>query len=91
MKFNQKFFDDLLVSAPVEKLVTDAANKVAAVAQSTAPVDSGDYKRGIKVSKKRQKRVVGLVQATDPKSMIIEARHGTLARAVRSVGRGRRS
>lgn len=89
MQFNKAFFDELLVSAPVAKLVDDGAQKVANVARATAPVDSGDYKRGIRVGSKRQKRVVGLVQATDEKSMIIEARTGNLVRALRSVGRGR--
>lgn len=67
----------------------DSTNKVAAIARSTAPEDSKAYKNGIKVAKKRQKRVVGLVQATDPKSLIVEAKTGNLARAVRSAGRGR--
>ena len=88
MKCNNKFFDDLLSSPPVEALVVDAAERVANIARSTAPVDSGDYRNSIKVTKKHQKRVVGLVQATDEKAMIIEARTGNLARAVRSAGRG---
>lgn len=89
MKFNNAFFDEILSSGPVEAEVMKATNRVAAIARSTAPVDSGDYKAGIAVTKKHQKRVVGLVQATDTKSMIIEARTGNLARAVRSAGRGR--
>ena len=91
MKHNQSFYDELLVSPAVEALVMEPTKRVAGIAQSTAPVDSGDYKAGIVTRTKRQKRVVGVVQATDPKSMIIEAQTGNLARAVRAVGgRGRR-
>lgn len=87
MKHNQSFYDELLVSPAVEALVMEPTKRVAASAQATAPVDSGDYKRGIVARAKRQKRVVGLVQATDPKSMIIESKTGNLARALRSAGR----
>jgi hypothetical protein len=87
MEFNDRFFKDLLVSAPVENLVMNAAEEVAAQARATAPVDTGGYRSGIVVTKKYQERVVGLVQATDPASMIVEAKTGNLARAVRSKGR----
>lgn len=86
MKHNQSFYDQLLVSPAVEALVKAPAEKVASVARQTAPVDSGAYRDRIQVTTKRQKRVVALVQATDDKSMIIEARTGNLARAVRAVG-----
>lgn len=89
MQFNDRFFKDLLVSPVVESAVMRAAEEVAAQARATAPVDSGEYRAGIVVTKKYQKRVVGLVQATDPVSMIVEARTGNLARAVRSKGRRR--
>ncbi len=78
MQFNDRYFDDLLTSAPVDRLVGQVADGVAADARATAPVDSGDYKTGIVRRKKRTKhRVVHLVVASDPKSLIIEARTGT--------------
>lgn len=83
MKFTPGYFEALLTSPGVESVVMESTNRIAAIARSTAPVDTGDYKRGIKATKKRQKRVVGLVQATDPKSMGVEAATGNLARAVR--------
>jgi len=88
MKYNQSFFDQLLVSPQVEALVMEPTKRVAAAAQASAPVDEGDYKRGIVARSKRQKRVVGIVQATDEKSMLIEARTGNLVRALRSTARG---
>ena len=90
MQFNESFFRDLLVSAPVEDLVMTATEEVAAKARSTAPVDTGAYREKIITTKKYQKRVIGLVQATDPGSLAIEARTGNLARAVRAQGKGRR-
>lgn len=90
MEFRNGFFEELLRSAPVQGLVDEATERVAAKARSTAPVgETQDYKNGIKTSSKLQERYVGLVQATDPKSMIVEAKTGNLARAVRGGGRGR--
>lgn len=88
MKFNDKFFTDLLVSPGVERVVMEATERVAERARASAPVDSGDYRDSITVSKKRQKRIVGVVTAEDPAALAIEAKHGTLARAARSAGRG---
>lgn len=87
MKFNDSFFDDLLGSPQVEALVVSSAKKVAAAARSSAPVDSGEYRDSIKVTTKRQKRVVALVVADDPKAMIIEARTGNLARSLKAAKR----
>ena len=89
MEFQNGYFDSLLRSAPVRGVVDSATSRVAARARASAPVGEGDYKRGIKESSKLQERYVGLVQATDPKSMIVESRTGNLARAVRGAGRGR--
>lgn len=89
VKFNNAYFDALSRSAGVVSLVTAAAQKVAATARSTAPVDSGDYRKGIKVVLKYQRRAVALVVGTDKKTMLVESKHGTLARALRANGKGR--
>ncbi|HEY8589610.1 MAG TPA: HK97 gp10 family phage protein [Naasia sp.] len=91
MKFNNAFFEELGSSPAVEALVVDAANRVAARAKADAPVDTGEYVGKIKVQvhRRRKLRTVALVVATDDKSMIIESRHGTLARALQAVKRGR--
>ncbi len=89
-KFNDRFLDEMGRSPKVVALVNQKRDAVAAAARSSAPVDSGDYRRGIVTRGKIQKRrYVGLVVATDPKSLLIESRKGILARALRSVGRGR--
>jgi len=90
VKFNDAFFDELSRSPGVRGLVVEAAEMIAATARSTAPVDTGDYRDGIKVTTKNQKRIVALVVGTDPATMIIESQTGNLARALRAnVRRGR--
>lgn len=69
--------------------VSQATERIAATARSTAPEDSGDYKDGITTRLKYQERVVGVVEATDPKSLIIESKTGNLARAVKKSARRR--
>lgn len=84
MQFNERYFDDLLTSPAVDRLVGSITDAVAADARANAPVDTGDYQAGIVHTKKRTKhRIVHLVVATDPKSMIVEARTGNLVRALR--------
>ncbi len=89
VKFNNAFFDELSTSPAVTALCVEAAERVAAIARSTAPVESGDYKKSIVVSTKRQRRAVALVVSDDPKVMIIEAKTGNLARALRKASRAR--
>lgn len=88
MKFEDSYFGQLLVSPAVEALVKAPAERVATVARANAPVDTGAYRNSIRTTTKRQKRVVALVQATDPKAMLIEARTGNLVRALRAAARG---
>lgn len=85
MKFNNSFFEELGRSAGVTKLVTDKAEQIAAIARSTAPVDTGDYRDGIKVELKHQDRSVALVVGTDPKTMLIESKTGNLVRALKAA------
>jgi len=89
-KVNDRFFDELGRSPKVVALVNQKRDQIAAAARAGAPVSSGDYKRGIVTRGKIQnRRYVGLVVATDRKSLLIESQKGVLARALRSVGRGR--
>ena len=81
---------DALTRDPgIVSAVSDATERIAATARADAPEDSGDYKGGIRTGLKYQERVVGLVEATDPKSLIIEAKTGSLARAVKKNARRR--
>lgn len=85
--FNNQFFDDLSRSPGVTKITVEAAERVAATARATAPVDSGEYHEGIEVELKYQKRAVALVVGTDKKTMLIESKTGNLARALRANAR----
>lgn len=61
----------------------------AAVARTNAPVDSGDYKAGIRSELRRGKgRNVGRVNFSDPKSLIVESKTGNAYRALRAMRGG---
>lgn len=84
MIFNERYFDELLKSSRVDGLVSRIADGIATDARASAPVDTGAYRSGIVRRKKTSAhRVVHLVVASDPKSLIIEARTGNLVRALR--------
>ena len=87
MKHNDGFYTQLLSSRGVESAVVKAAKVVQAEMERTAPVDTGEFKSSFRTRTKRQKRVVAVVESTDPDALIIEARTGTMVRAVRAVGR----
>lgn len=69
--------------------VQEATERIAATARSDAPVDTDAYRSGIRTTIKYQKRAIGLLEATDEKSLIIEAKTGNLARAVKKNARRR--
>lgn len=86
MEFVDTFFDRLGKSAGVTNLCVEVAEKVAAEARSTAPVDEGTYRDSIEViTKTVDHRNVALVVATDPKAIIIESKTGNLVRALNKV------
>ncbi|MDN3309563.1 HK97 gp10 family phage protein [Microbacterium oryzae] len=83
---NQKWFDQILRSNGVERIVDAAAEDTLATAKATAPEDTGAYKAGLHIEHedgryRRTARVVG----DDPKTMLIEARTGNLARSVKAA------
>ena len=83
---NQAWFDQAMRLPGVERLTDDAADRALAAAKSTAPVDTGDYLAGLHIEHheahyRRSTRVVG----DDPKTLMIEARTGNLARSVKAA------
>lgn len=89
VEFNQRWFDQIGKSAGVTALTQDAAQRVLAQAVSTAPVDSGDYRAGLRVERKQSRyRNVFLVVGNDWKTLLIEAQTGNLARALKRVANG---
>lgn len=84
--FNDSFFDEIMRSARVESMCAGKAQLALKVAQATAPVDTGDYKRRLKVEvKDSAHRKVYRVVGHDRKTMLIESRTGNLARALKAV------
>ena len=82
--FNEAYFASVLRTPPIENLTKERAQAVLATAQATAPVDSGDYKRGLRLVKhSSQYRDAWRVTGTDWKSMLVESKTGNLARAVK--------
>lgn len=91
MQLPKNFFTELSQTPAVRAAVDATTEAIAKTARDSAPVDSGDYRRGITTASKLQKRYVGLVIASDPKSLLIESQTGNLARAARAnMKRGRR-
>lgn len=89
VNFNPWYFEQLGKSAGVERLTKQAAERVLAKARATAPVASGDYKRGLRIERVTSRyRYVYRVIGDDWKTLLVEARTGNLARALRSVARG---
>jgi len=63
------------------------AERAAAAARASAPVASGAYLASIKVVDEVHKdRVVSRVYAKDPKSLLVEANTGNMARALDAAG-----
>ncbi len=86
--FNKAFFDRIMRTAQVERLAKDTAEKALRVARDTAPYDSGAYRDHLELERHRSAyrdsfRVVG----RDPKTMLIEAKTGHLARSLKAVGK----
>ncbi|QZY52920.1 HK97 gp10 family phage protein [Leucobacter tenebrionis] len=85
---DQAWFDQALRMPGVEALVDEVADEALAAAKASAPVDSADYKKSIRKRYRQARyRRVALVEATDPKSLLIEAKTGNLARSLKSAGR----
>lgn len=89
IKYDKQFFDTAMRLPGVKALQEEAGNKALARAKSSAPVDSGAYKRGLSMRwVRRRYRDALLVEGTDPKTLLIEAKTGNLARSLKSAGRG---
>jgi len=89
VKFDQGFFDNLMRSAGIQSLQQAAAQRVLAAAQASAPVRTGAYKRGLRITKAEHKyRTTYLVEGTAPHTLLVDAKTGNLARALKAAGRG---
>lgn len=86
IKINRRGAAELLKSPEVRALLKERADRVAARARSTAPVDTGDYRNSIAVESATTDRAVERVVARAPHALIVESKTGNLARALGSEG-----
>lgn len=83
---NQKWFDSIMRSEQVVALQDAVAEQTLAIAKANAPVDSGDYRDSLHIEHHDSRfRSSTRVVADDDKSMLIEAKTGNLARALRAT------
>lgn len=86
VNFNDEFFDAILRSAKVQALCKEKAERTLAIARKNAPVDSGDYKRGLKIKKvSHAHRDTYLVVGTDAKTLLIESQTDNLYKALKEA------
>ena len=86
VEFNPRFFETVLRQPQVEAVVDAAAQRTLAAAKANAPVDTGAYRDGLHVEhhESRYRRAVRVVGADD-KTLLIESKVGTLARALKAA------
>lgn len=85
VKFNDKYFDELMNSAGVNAMTSRAAEKTLAYAQSHAPVDTGAYRDGLRIEEvKHAHRTTCMVVGTDPKTLLVESKTGNLRKALKA-------
>lgn len=86
VEFNGAFFDNIMKSSGISDITKRKADAALSIAKHTAPVDSGDYKDRLAVVRHDSKyrfswRVIG----RDWKTLLVEAKTGNLARALKAV------
>ena len=89
MKFNENAIPEIAKSATMKAAVVAAANEIAATVRATAPVDTGEYRSRVRVEVTESPyRPIAKVVVDVEHAMVVEAKHGTLARALRAATRG---
>jgi len=86
VQFNEGFFEQLGRHPAIAGMCLREANKIyrRVYQAASAHVDTGNYRDGIRVVRAdRAGRVCYLVIAEDWKSLILEAKYGILARALK--------
>lgn len=79
--------DGLLKTPAVAAAVRRSAEKMAAAARASAPVETGAYRAGIEVvDEVHGDRAVSRVYANAPHSLVVEAKTGNLSRALDAGG-----
>lgn len=85
VKFNDRYFDELMNSAGVKAMTRRAAEKTLAYAQSHAPVDTGAYRDGLQIEEvKHAHRTTCMVVGHDKKTLLVESQTGNLRKALKA-------
>lgn len=79
---NHRGIEDLLKSREVRRDLTSRGEKVLAAAESSAPVDEGEYRDGLHIEQATTDRAVVRVAGSTDHDWIVEAQTGNLARAL---------
>lgn len=82
LKLNSREMAALLRSAQVREPLAKVADRIAARARASAPVETGAYRAGIGRDSTTTDRAAERVVARDKDSAVIEARTGNLKRAL---------
>lgn len=83
---NQRWFDTILRSGPVEAKVDGIADRACGIAQANAPVDTQEYRNGIRVEHRESRyRRTARVVGKDAKTLLIESKTGNMARALKAA------
>jgi hypothetical protein len=83
---NGRGMKELLHSSEVRDDLTRRATPVLAVAQASAPVESGAYRDSLRIEQATTDRAVVRVIADVDHGLVVEAKTGTLARALDAAG-----
>lgn len=87
LKLNSRTIQEYLDGAGgVDSQLHQRAESALSSAQSTAPVATGAYRDSLHIEEDHTDRLVVRVVADVPYAMIVEADHGTLARALGAAG-----
>lgn len=85
LNWKPSFFERILKSTQVEVATRAAAERVKNAWQESAPYKTGDYHDGIHIeTKQAAKRTVYRVESSDWKTMLLEAKGGYGARALKA-------
>lgn len=84
--WNQPNMDRVLRDPGIVSQTEAIAQRAAAAARASAPVESGAYRDGIRVVRRESRyRTVFRVLASDSKSRLIESKRGILARVAKGL------
>lgn len=87
VKLNSKAIQSLLDGDEgVREMLMERAQRVLSAAESSAPVKSGTYRDRLGITEDHTDRLALRVGSSAPHAGLVEARHGTMARALDAAG-----